>query len=159
MVSIYNDQHHEIALVVHECDDKGCKPLFARASMGIEVVSMNGCSLVSMRIKAEDDVGGKKLYAVPGPYFADLLSFWLTLTHPQHPTFLSNFPHFFYFPCQNALVRKLPNCSHSLCTRTSDSGLGLSKTSNTGNFQYHKYRVSQEPVMQTLAIHISTESY
>ena len=54
MVSIYNDQHHEIALVVHECDDKGCEPLFARASMGIEVVSVNGCSLVSMRIKAED---------------------------------------------------------------------------------------------------------
>ena len=37
-------------------------------------------------------MGRKKLYAVAGPYFADLLSFWLTLTHPQHPTtFLSNF--------------------------------------------------------------------
>ena len=55
MVSIYNDQHCEIVLVVHECDDKGCEPLFTRASMGIEVVSLNGCSLVSMRIEAEDE--------------------------------------------------------------------------------------------------------
>ena len=37
-----NDQHCEIALVVHECDDKGCEPLFARASMGIKVVSVKG---------------------------------------------------------------------------------------------------------------------
>ena len=94
------------------------------------------------------------------PYFIELLSFWLTLTHPQHPTtFLSNFPHFFYFPCWNALVRKLLNCSHGLCMHTPDSGLGLSRMSNTGNFWYHKYQVSQEPVVQTLAICISTESY
>ena len=95
------------------------------------------------------------------PYFVELSRFWLTLTHPQHPTtFLSNF---FYFPCRNVLVRKLSgNCRivpTVLCMHMLDSGLSLSRTSNTGNFRYHKYQVSQEPVMQTLAICISMESY
>ena len=93
------------------------------------------------------------------------LDYWIIkfLAHPHasptpyHIPF--QFSPFFYFPCQNALVRKLPNYSHSLCTCTPDSGLGLSRMSNTGNFRYHKYWVSQEPVMQTLAIHISMESY
>ena len=87
-------------------------------------------------------VGGKKLYGIPGPYFVNLLSFWLTLMHPQHPiTFLFHSPHFPYFPCRNALFRKLLNYSHGLCMHMLDSGLSLSRMS--------KYWVSQELVKQT----------
>ena len=75
-------------------------------------------------------VGGKKLYAVPGLYFTEFLAHPHTSPTPYHIPF--QFSPFFYFPCWNTLVQKLPDCSHGLCMHTPDSGLSLSRMSNTG---------------------------
>ena len=90
-------------------------------------------------------------------WFIEFLAHPHTSPTPYHIPF--QFSPFFYFPCQNALVWKLPDCSHGLCTHMLDSRLDLSRTSNTGNFWYHKYWVSQELVKQTPTKCICTESY
>ena len=104
-----------------------------------------------------DVVGGNSLYRLPWQFLGHFPYFWLTLTHPHY-----SFPIFPIFPTSHAgthFPRNCQKCSHGQCTCTPDSGLGMSRMSNTGNFQYLKNQIPQEPVMQTLEIYISTESY